>query len=46
MMVNKLLELDQKVQEGARIKAVHEIEKMQKEYKNKRAKKEERSLLL
>ncbi len=38
MMVNKLMELDKEVQVEDRIKAVNPIEKMKKEYKNKKVK--------
>ena len=34
MRVNKLMELDQHVEDNRRIKAIHEIEKMRVEYKN------------
>lgn len=36
MRVNKLMELDRQVDPDNRIKAVHQIEKMRAEYKNKR----------
>ncbi len=37
MRVNKLMKLDQKVEENMRIKAIHEIEKMRVEYKNRKS---------
>lgn len=36
MRVNKLMEIDQHVEEDRRIKAIHEIEKMRVDYKNKK----------
>ena len=36
MRLNKLMELDALVSEGERIKRIHPIEKMKKEYKNQR----------
>ena len=36
MRLNKLMELDALVSEGKRIKRIHPIEKMKKEYKNQR----------
>lgn len=36
MRVNKLMELDSQVDDADRIKAIHDIEKMRKEHKNKR----------
>ena len=36
MRVNKLMELDRNVDDSERIKAIHTIEKMSMEYKNKR----------
>lgn len=36
MMVNKLMELDKAVEENLRIHAIHDIEKMKPEYKNKK----------
>ena len=36
MRLNKLMELDALVSEGERIKRIHPIEKMKKEYKNRR----------
>ena len=36
MMVNKLMELDKSVSDEMRIKPIHMIEKMRKEYKNRK----------
>ena len=36
MMVNKLMALDTTIQDEERIKQIHSIPKMKKEYKNKR----------
>ena len=36
MMVNKLMELDKAVEVNARIRTIHDIEKMKLEYKNKK----------
>ncbi len=36
MLVNKLIKMDQEVKEENRIKAIHTIEKMKPEYKNKK----------
>jgi len=38
MMVNKLMELDKTVDDEQRIKQIHQIPKMQKEFKNPRKK--------
>ena len=40
MLVNKLMELDKLVSDDARIKQQHSLEKMKKEYKNKKKKAE------
>ncbi len=37
MRVNKLMQLDQRVRDDMRIKAIHEIEKMRMEYKNRKS---------
>lgn len=37
MRVNKLMELDQHIEDNKRIKAIHEIEKKRVEYKNRKA---------
>lgn len=37
MRVNKLMELDSQVDEADRIKTIYDIEKMKKEYKNKKS---------
>ena len=39
MMVNKLLELDKAVCDDQRVPAIHTIEKMRQEYKNKKNRK-------
>ena len=36
MRVNKLMELDRNIEDEKRIKAIHEIEKMWVEYKNRK----------